>query len=228
MSRDSAGRFVRQYNSLQERYPTGRKHCSCCKRWRLITDFSVAKWEDFRREVPRKLQSHCQCCERLRIRNYTHGQPRRVFNPYMRGSRKWHAFRAERKRLRYHELKKDAEWLKNRREYYRFYHNAIGTYNGNTRPDKNFKIGAGSKDLVLDAKKVAEFIGCLITKVETDKNQKAQFTINGSVMTDDEGRAYRRWRSGRYPTARIASVDAWCIKFGIPLWEIEEFAKITP
>jgi hypothetical protein len=212
--------------SFSERYPTGRKHCSGCKRWRHVVDFSVAKWESLARERPIKLQARCVCCERLRIRKHFGYKPRVVFNPYPPGSKRWQAFRTERKRLRYHELKKDPDWLKKRREYYRFYHNAVGTYNGNTKPDKKLKIGEGSLKLGLDSKKVAEFIDGLIVKGVSDKNQQMQFFINGKVLTDDEGRALRRWRSGRYPKAAIAAVDEWCLKFGIPLWEIEEFAKI--
>lgn len=213
--------------SFAERYPTGRKHCSGCKRWRHVVDFSVAKWETLARERPIKLQARCVCCERIRIRNHFNYSPRKVFNPYPVGSKRWQAFRTERKRLRYHEMKKDPEWLARRREYYRFYHEAKGTYNGNTKPRGNFRVGDGSQKLGLDAKKVAEYLGKLITKEPGNRTSKSRFYLNGKMMSATEGRAYRRWRSGRYPTAALSVVDEWCLKFGIPLWEIEEFAKIA-
>ena len=210
--------------SLKERYPTGRKHCAHCKRWRPITDFSVVQWEDFHREIPRKLQSNCQCCERVRIRNY-HGHQQARFenrNPYRPNTPEWRAFRAERKRVRYYELKKDREWLKRRREYYRFYHNAIGTYGGRTKPKKGFKVSDGSEKIRLDAKKVAQFFEVWIERGLNDEGQEYAL-LNGKPISRAEAQTLRRWKK-ESATAALRIVDAWCAKFGIPLWEIEEQA----
>lgn len=213
--------------SFAERYPTGRKHCSRCTRWRPISDFSVVKWETQARERPFKLQSRCVCCERVRLRDYQGNHQRKVFNPYPAGSERWRAFRAERKRVRYHEMKKDREWLKLRREYYRFYHEVKGTYNGRTKVKKGLLIGAGSGKLALDPVKVAEFIDSLVVKNISENNGTEKFTINGKSLTDSETHVLGRWRDGKYRTAAIATVDAWCVKFEIPLWEIEESAKLA-
>ena len=119
MKRDTSGRFLRL--SFKDKYPTGRKHCGRCRRWRPVSDFSVAQWEDYRRECPHKLQSRCQCCERVRVRTLHGHHQRQNFNPNPPGTPEWHAWRRDRKRERYHELRKDKEWVELRREYYRIY-----------------------------------------------------------------------------------------------------------
>jgi hypothetical protein len=47
--------------SLSEKYPTGRKNCSSCKRWRHLTDFRVENWKDSEKTIP-KLRSYCHFC----------------------------------------------------------------------------------------------------------------------------------------------------------------------
>jgi hypothetical protein len=48
--------------SFQDKYPTGRKHCSKCKRWRHIIDFTVNIWTDSNKTFPLELESRCRGC----------------------------------------------------------------------------------------------------------------------------------------------------------------------
>jgi len=107
--------------SYVERYPTGRKHCSKCKRWRHILDFSVKKWEDYRREKPLIMHSFCRICKRIINRVKRGFKPRDVVNPYFPGSKDWQEFRNMRRRKRYRELAKDPKWKAQDLEYRRIY-----------------------------------------------------------------------------------------------------------
>ena len=51
--------------------------------------------------------------------------------------------------------------------------------------------------------------------------------INGRRLTNSETTMLWRWESGRYKTVMMSTVDKWATKFDVPLWEIEETAKIA-
>jgi hypothetical protein len=59
----------------------GRRNCRRCRRWRLITDFSVQKWRDDR---PANLRLDCEHCQRIinRTRRYIREQRHRPAESY--------------------------------------------------------------------------------------------------------------------------------------------------
>lgn len=124
-------------------------------------------------------------------------------------------------------LSQDSEWMERRREYANIRNNSLRNGEGRRVTRKGFKIGVGSRKLGLDAVKVGEFFDRLVVKVDNGKNQHPQFLIKGKTLTDGEVRSLYRWRNGEYATAAIQAVDELCLKFEIPLWEIEEYAKIS-
>jgi hypothetical protein len=75
----------------------GRKHCTCCTRWRHWTDFGVHTWTDRTKTVPKRLQSWCHVCRRRygkRHRaNLTEEQKARI-----RATNRVHQRRLERRR----------------------------------------------------------------------------------------------------------------------------------
>lgn len=104
----------------------GRKLCGSKyhegPRWLPIHYFD-AQTRDIDGE-PIAFQSWCKACNRIaqRIRVGV----KRTGKPYQkRRQRMSHQERLERKRQRYHELKKDPQWLARRREYQRFYAEAL-------------------------------------------------------------------------------------------------------
>lgn len=106
-------------------YPTGRKHCAHCRRWRHVVDFTARKWADLERTIPRYFDSSCTRCENKRSRKrrnlagprnlYIHGKP---------GSKVW--LEARRKRNHAATVKRRAskEYREERAEYKRFWRNA--------------------------------------------------------------------------------------------------------
>jgi hypothetical protein len=46
----------------------GRRNCGRCTRWYLITDFSVTRWADVNKTIPRIFNSNCRACHRWRKR----------------------------------------------------------------------------------------------------------------------------------------------------------------
>lgn len=87
----------------------------CGPRWLLHTEFYVKRWGDKGKTWPAQLQHHCKTCQRIHTRAVKAKQ--RGKEPYkQRAPRLSHEELKRRKRLRYHEQKKDKEWLKNRRQ----------------------------------------------------------------------------------------------------------------
>lgn len=76
----------------------------------------------------------------------------------------------------------------------------------------------------VDAKKFVELLNP--TWVNVAGSKKA-LSINGKRLTNSETSALWRWSSGRYKTVMMGTVDKWATKFDIPMWEIEEVAKIA-
>jgi hypothetical protein len=93
---------------LHQIYPTGRKHCSDCGRWRPLTDFSVRKWWDTDREIPHLLQARCRACGNVKARD---GRPPRKIG---------HDPKESQRKCR-ENLKKDPMRLALRREYARIW-----------------------------------------------------------------------------------------------------------
>lgn len=54
---------------ILKRYSTGRKHCSRCKHWRHLVDFSVDKWFDVQKTIPHYLCSACMLCRKVQNRS---------------------------------------------------------------------------------------------------------------------------------------------------------------
>jgi hypothetical protein len=72
----TTGRFV--CIPFEEKYPTGRKHCSDCKCWRHVSDFTVHTWLDFAKTIPHKLLAYCRRCASARKRRRDYMRSRRA------------------------------------------------------------------------------------------------------------------------------------------------------
>lgn len=82
----------------QELYPTGRKFCTGCGRWRLIIDFSCRKWADPERTIALQFATRCRACNAKRNREQTGNKPREWYphgNPH---GAKWNEHRNEQHR----------------------------------------------------------------------------------------------------------------------------------
>ena len=71
-------------SNYRETYPTGRKHCSSCGRWRHLIDFTPRSWVDPHNPVVLRLaNSTCRVCQARKARgsnampriDYEHGAP---------------------------------------------------------------------------------------------------------------------------------------------------------
>lgn len=122
----------------RDNYPTGRKHCSNCKRWRHVVDFNVRKWVDEPEcTTPLTLTSVCVPCQG-RIKRKKNGSQRREKFPYgLPDSEKY----------REHRRKMNRESNKKRRER-KTYREVFNEYN---RIWRNAKIAEQKgKDALLD------------------------------------------------------------------------------
>jgi hypothetical protein len=110
------------------------------------------------------------------------------------------------KRERYLILRKDPEWVAQRRAYQRQY--------GVPDPEI-FKWGNG-----MGQYRASHFVAYM----EHFLRGQTPLAIGDTRLSLSETKALRRWRSGEVLTIRLATADAWCIRFGLPLWEIDELA----
>lgn len=116
-------------------YPTGRKHCSRCGRWRLITDFAVRRWLNENKEIPVSFQSSCRRCDADRTRR-PGGKPREFHY-------RWRTleYQREMKRKDWQNLKRDPIRLARAREYHRIWSNAKRREEGKPEmPNKGTRV----------------------------------------------------------------------------------------
>jgi hypothetical protein len=99
-------------------YPTGRKHCSRCGRWRLITDFSVREWLNEKKDVPASFSSTCRVCDARRTRG-PNGKAREYHYRW-----KTTEYQRQKKKENWRNTKNDPVRLARAREYHRFWSNA--------------------------------------------------------------------------------------------------------
>lgn len=156
------------WEDFRNLYPTFRKHCTKCKRWRHVVDFTVRKWWDDERTIPQTLVAWCKNCG--------------------------HAYQA-------------AAYKRNITETPKGIANTTN-------------IGRGS----IDARK---FVDLLNPSWTTIRGGSRALTINGKRLSNSETTMLWRWSSGKYKTVMMSTADKWATKFDIPLWEIEEVAKIA-
>lgn len=108
--------------TYRDLYPTGRKHCSRCKRWRHLIDFGVEKWFDIERTIPRVMKSACTICETQRNRERNGHAPRPIgpakFSPA------WYEARRRRSRESLARRWRDPAYRADRNEYMRIWREA--------------------------------------------------------------------------------------------------------
>lgn len=78
-----------------------------------------------------------------------------------------------------------------------------------------------------DAQRFVELLNPKKLPVRVGDNVYLAWHVNGIRLSPSETRNLWRWKNGVRSTVLTETVDAWATKFGIPLWEIEEFAKIA-
>ena len=117
--RNSQGKFApKNHSSYRDKYPTGRRHCTGrCRRWRLVTDFSVLKWADRERTVPLRLMGKCRTCWAEHQRMEKGGKPRNWY-PHGKPGTALHRKRETAK------LRANPDWLARHRRWRRAYDRA--------------------------------------------------------------------------------------------------------
>jgi hypothetical protein len=98
----------------------------------------VREWTDYRRTVPRRLQSNCEYCEAARQRARRGHKPKNWYPCGKPGTETYGKNRTRYKRAEYHRLKQDPQWLQARREYARIYGNAK---RGTSRAHRDVYLG---------------------------------------------------------------------------------------
>lgn len=162
-----SGKIVYE-TTFAERYPTGRKHCRNCGRWRPVSDFEVYQWLDRWREIPLWLEINCYFCN--------HPQEPKVDDVIV------------------------------------------------VEPESDPRnVDLDERIIWYDAHKFYEYLEV----AQFAKN--APLFINDRRLTRSETRALSRWRQPNAKYVRIDTVEVWCEKFNLRLWEINEKAgKMTP
>lgn len=218
------GRFLAQ--SFADKYPLGRKHCGSCKHYRHVMDFSVATWLDAAKTIPHKLTSYCAVCVARKQRARTGHKLRIVYDGQV-GTEAWHQRRLAKKRVRYRLLRRDPQWVQARRDYFNRRNRLLAYARWAPPPsitDPAFKSGSGSGQF--SAAKFVAYLDQWITEQATNDGDVA-FYLNGFPLGDNDGRRIRSWRSGEAATVKLSTADKWAIRFDLPLWEIEEAAKLA-
>lgn len=106
-------------------YPTGRKHCSSCKRWRLIIDFGPRTWKDEPHcTVIHTVLSHCEICVTTRSRTRNGHKPRRWYPNGAPGSKKHTEARKRHNRDSMHRRMRKKQYREKINEYSRIWYNA--------------------------------------------------------------------------------------------------------
>jgi hypothetical protein len=52
----------------------GRRHCRCCKHWRLLIDFGPRKWADADKTIIKYVHGECYVCARREARERYHNE----------------------------------------------------------------------------------------------------------------------------------------------------------
>lgn len=224
--RAANGQFVAQ--DFVTRYPTGRRHCACCKRWRHVTDFSPAKWADKAKTIILKLLSYCHACVAEKQRQRT-GHQRRTACDGQVGTEAWRQRRLEKKRARYRAQRQNPFFVQARRDYVnqRTRQAAYAKWGYvESEPDPMLSDEATGGESFNAQNFVAYLDSWKTRQLVSDDNGNHQlaYFINGRQVTDNEGRQMRRWRSGENKRVNLGRADAWAIRFDLPFWEIEEVA----
>lgn len=62
------GKIVRREKAVRRLPGTicGRRHCGQCGHWRQANDYTVNKWVDAEKTIPRSFKKQCQACLRIR------------------------------------------------------------------------------------------------------------------------------------------------------------------
>lgn len=105
-------------------HPTGRKHCSACKRWRHGVDFTVRKWTDYSCTVPANLSSACNMCVALKRREKWGYKPREWYPHGLPGSAENKEHRRQTNMASRHKRRKRKAQREMEAEYRRIWRNA--------------------------------------------------------------------------------------------------------
>lgn len=120
----SAGIPHRVMRTYRDNYPTGRKHCSDCKHWRMLSDFGVRQWADEPHcTVPRTLSSICNPCSAARQRRKTGCKRREWYVNGVPGGAKNRAHVLAMNRASARERRRDPKYRAKEREYQRIWLN---------------------------------------------------------------------------------------------------------
>jgi hypothetical protein len=75
--------------------------------------------------------------------------------------------------------------------------------------------------------RASKFVEYLNPYYAVEKSGLNALYINRRRLTASEVRRVWSWSNDEYKTVKISTVDAWATRFDLPLWEIEEAAKIA-
>lgn len=110
--------------TYRSNHPQSRKHCSRCKRWRLVIDFSVRQWIDIERTVPLTFSACCKTCDARRQRERTGYKLREWYAHGVPGSEQQREHVRAMNRASAARRRKDPDYRAWEQEYWRIWRNA--------------------------------------------------------------------------------------------------------